>query len=46
MKVHLGLLIQKFHMTLVSDNEPELELGINLRSQNDIFLRPNLRDIH
>jgi cytochrome P450 len=46
MKVHLGLLIQKFHMTLVSDTEPELELGINLRSRNDIFLRPTLRDIH
>jgi len=44
MKVHLGLLIQKFRMTLVSDEAPELELGINLRTRNDIFLRPNLRE--
>jgi cytochrome P450 len=44
MKVHLGLLIQKFHMTLATNDEPELELGINLRTQNDIFLIPNLRE--
>ncbi len=44
MKVHLGLLIQKFHMTLATNDEPELELGINLRTQNDIFLLPNLRE--
>jgi cytochrome P450 len=46
MKVHLGLLIQKFHMTLATDEEPALELGINLRTQKDIYLRPNLRDSH
>lgn len=46
MKVHLGLLIQKFHMTLVSDRQPELELGINLRSKDDIFLLPTLRENH
>jgi len=44
MKVHLGLLIQKFHMTLATNVEPELELGINLRTQDDIFLLPNLRE--
>jgi cytochrome P450 len=44
MKVHLGLLIQKFRMTLVSDDQPELDLGINLRTRNSIFLRPELRD--
>ena len=44
MKVHLGLLIQKFHMTLATEVEPELELGINLRTQDDIFLFPNLRE--
>lgn len=44
MKVHLGLLIQKFRMTLVSDKEPELDLGINLRTRNSIILRPELRD--
>ena len=43
MKVHLGLLIQKFHMTLVSEDPPPLELGINLRSQDNIVLRPTLR---
>jgi cytochrome P450 len=44
MKIHLGLLVQRFHMTLVTDEQPELELGINLRSHNDIFLRPELRE--
>lgn len=44
MKVHLGLLVQKFHMTLATEIEPELELGINLRTLNDIFLIPNLRE--
>jgi len=27
----------------VTEEQPKLELGINLRSQNDIFLRPELR---
>jgi len=44
MKVHLGLLVQRFHMTLATDEQPALDLGINLRSQNDIFLRPELRE--
>lgn len=44
MKVHLGLLIQRFRMTLVSDRDPELDLGINLRTRNSIILRPELRD--
>jgi hypothetical protein len=44
MKIHLGLLVQRFHMTLVTDEPPELALGINLRSRNDIFLRPELRE--
>ena len=43
MKVHLGLLVQKFHMTLASTNQPDLDLGINLRSKNGIILRPELR---
>ena len=43
MKVHLGLLIQRFHMTLVDADEPELDLGINLRASQSIFLRPELR---
>jgi cytochrome P450 len=44
MKVHLGLLIQRFHMTLVSDTAPELDLGINLRTQQPIILRPSIRE--
>ena len=44
MKIHLGLLVQRFHMTLATDEQPALDLGINLRSQNDIFLRPELRE--
>ncbi len=44
MKIHLGLLVQTFHMTPVVDSEPDLELGINLRSREDIFLRPRLRE--
>ena len=43
MKIHLGLLVQKFHMTLVNKEQPELDFGINLRTKNDIFLRPTLR---
>jgi enediyne biosynthesis protein E7 len=43
MKIHLGLLAQKFTMHPVDDAEPLLDLGINLRSQSDIFLRPGLR---
>ena len=43
MKIHLGLLVQKFRMNLVTDEPPALDLGINLRSQNDIFLRPEIR---
>lgn len=44
MKVHLGLLIQRFHMTLVSDQDPALDLGINLRTQQPIIVRPSLRE--
>jgi len=44
MKVHLGLLVRKFRMTLVSKQNPELDLGINLRVRNSIILRPELRE--
>ena len=44
MKVHLGLLVQKFHMTLESTDEPALDLGINLRTRDSIILRPEIRD--
>ena len=43
MKVHLGLLLPRFRMQLVSDAEPELELGINLRASKDIFMIPTER---
>ena len=44
MKIHIGLLIQQFRMTLPAQQEPELDLGINLRTRNDIVLRPHLRE--
>jgi cytochrome P450 len=43
MKIHLGLLAQKFTMTRIDSTAPTLDLGINLRSATDIFLRPHLR---
>ena len=43
MKVHLGLLLPRFRMRLLDDKEPDLELGINLRSANDIYLQPEER---
>ena len=44
MKVHIGLLLPRFRMARVDDREPELELGINLRTAREIMLRPSLRD--
>ncbi len=44
MKVHLGLLLPRFRMHLLDDRaEPDLELGINLRSATDIHLQPEER---
>lgn len=43
MKVHLGLLLPRFRMERISNKDPALELGINLRSKDDILLRPHLR---
>ena len=43
MKIHLGYLVQRFHLEQVSDEFPGLDLGINLRSQNDIMLRPSVQ---
>lgn len=43
MKVHLGLLLPRFGMRLLDDKEPDLELGINLRSATDIYLQPEER---
>lgn len=43
MKVHLGLLLPRFRLRALDDSEPELELGINLRSATDIFMQPEER---
>ncbi len=43
MKVHMGLMLPRFRMQRTSDEPPELELGIILRTANDIFLRPAIR---
>ena len=43
MKIHLGLLSQKFTMSRDTSDHPGLDLGINLRSASDIYLRPRLR---
>lgn len=43
MKVHLGLLLPRFRMQLAERTEPELELGINLRASQDIFMNPTER---
>ena len=42
MKIHLGILIKQF--TMNSEKQfPDLNLGINLRSKNEIYLQPKLR---
>src|SRR5210317_726027 len=43
MKVHLGLLLPRFRMSLVDDKPPGLELAINLRAAEDIHVRPETR---
>ncbi|MGI9234720.1 MAG: cytochrome P450 [Woeseiaceae bacterium] len=43
MKVHLGLLLPRFRLRLLKAAEPELELGINLRSATDILMQPEER---
>lgn len=44
MKIHIALLLPRFMLALTDTREPELELGINLRTARDIVLRPSLRD--
>ena len=39
MKIHLGYLMNKYRIIHTQNNEPQLNLGINLRSSNDIFLQ-------
>jgi cytochrome P450 len=43
MKIHLGLLSQTFVMSRGTSDAPGLDLGINLRSATDLYLRPRLR---
>jgi len=45
MKIHLGLLIHRLHLDPVDDQFPGLDLGINLRSANNIELRPSIRNL-
>ena len=46
MKIHLGLLLQQFQMTTTTDVQPELDIGVNLRTKEDIYLRPTLRTLN
>jgi cytochrome P450 len=39
MKIHLGMLVQRFRVSPSTDEHPGLDLGINLRSQTDIQLK-------
>jgi cytochrome P450 len=43
MKVHLGLLLPRFRMMRLDDEDPGLELAVNLRSASDIWLQPVIR---
>jgi enediyne biosynthesis protein E7 len=43
MKIHLGLLCRRFRMSCTDTETPPLDLGINLRSATDIYLRPSFR---
>ena len=43
MKIHLGLLLPRFKMQLINKTAPMLDLGINLRANNDILMRPKER---
>ena len=42
MKIHLGILIKQFTMNS-GEQFPDLNLGINLRSKNEIYLQPKFR---
>lgn len=43
MKIHLGLLLPRFRMQRLDDQHPGLDLGVNLRSGREIYLRVTLR---
>ena len=44
MKIHLARLVPRFDMQAESKETPPLDLGINLRSQGSILLRPAIRE--
>ncbi len=46
MKIHLGLLLQQFQMTTTTEMQPELGIGVNLRTKEDIYLLPTLRTLN
>ncbi len=46
MKIHLWLLLQQFQMTTTTDVQPELDIDVNLRTKEDIYLRPALRTLN
>ena len=39
MKIHIGIMIKKFQIKVTPRYNSELNLGINLRSNNDILLK-------
>jgi cytochrome P450 len=43
MKIKIALLLQRFHVVRTTDVDPGLKLGINLRSDRDIYLQAKLR---
>ena len=43
MKLNLALLAPVFSMSRETEDPPELDLGINLRSKGGIWLRPATR---
>jgi len=43
MKIHLGMLVQRFRLEATEDGHPGLDLGINLRSRLPVRLRPVAR---
>ncbi len=42
-QAHVGLVLQRIRLCLRDEAEPYLELGINLRSAEDIFMQPEVR---
>ena len=43
MKINLALLVPRFEMRALTEDAPQLDLGINLRSKGSIMLDARLR---